>query len=99
MLFNLTTRKLFKCIQKSLAIKYFNTFGPKFGDSELGIRCTFDGEMNNCYSVANRGGFMIEINYEGKNMLTNLKCEDNILGKISRFTVSELEEWEIIFED
>lgn len=85
-------------MQKSLAIKRFQFFGPTFGDSELIAGNGYSG-LDRCISVAYKAGFMIGINFEGNNKLTNLKCEDNLLGQISKFTISELEEWEIIFEE
>jgi hypothetical protein len=35
---------------------------------------------------------------EGKNMLTNLKCKNDAEIERCKFTISELEVWEVIFE-
>jgi hypothetical protein len=56
-------------------------------------------EDKNCWSHANEGVYHIGIDSEGRNKLTNLKCEKNDLGsEISEFSISELEVWAIVFE-
>ena len=95
MLFNLTTRKLFKCIKHDIAIKCDKDWGPVFGQGELRADEPFNGN-NKCFSNANNSGYKIEKDSQGISMLTNLKC--NWYGLISDFTISELEVWEVIFE-
>jgi hypothetical protein len=71
--------------------------GPYFGNGELAAEEPFNGD-NKCYSYANRGGYNIGKDRESRSMLTNLKCEWQFIGYESRFTISELEVWEVIFE-
>jgi hypothetical protein len=92
MLFNLTTRKLFKCIKHDIAIGCGKDLGPYFGNRELTADEPFNGN-NNCCSWVNYPGYKIEEDSQDINMLTNLKC-----GGFSYFTISELEVWEVIFE-
>jgi hypothetical protein len=56
-------------------------------------------EEKNCYSFVNCEGYRIPIDFEGKSMLTNLKCEDKFGSYVSEFTISEIEVWEVIFEN
>ena len=93
MLFNLTTRKFFKCINHEIAIYCCKDRGPVFGSAELFASEPFNGN-NKCYSNANNLGYKIEEDNEGINTLTSLKCEYGW----SYFSISELEVWEVIFE-
>ena len=95
MLFNLTTRKFFKCIEHDLAIGCGKDLGPCFGYGQLVASEPFSGN-NKCYSAVNRDGYKIQTDNEGINTLTSLKCDGS---GISRFTISELEAWELIFEN
>lgn len=49
----------------------------------------YNGE-GNCKSTAGEDPFQIQIDGSGKNKLTNLKS--------NKFTISEMEVWEIIYE-
>jgi hypothetical protein len=94
MLFNLTTRCTFKSLDHDAAIYCEKGYGPCFGSGELGIsNQPFNGD-NYCISNVILPGYHIGEDSEGRNMLTNLKCDQ----LTSFFTISELEVWEIIFE-
>jgi hypothetical protein len=95
MLFNLTTRKLFKCIEHGHAIYCKNDYGPAFGNGELYASEPFNGN-NKCWSYGNGPGYKIEKDSQGISMMTNLKCDG---FSTSYFTISELEVWEIIFDN
>ena len=95
MLFNLTTRKLFECKKHEWAIKCGN-YGPFFGNYELVASEPFNG-TNKCWSLANQDVYRIGIDSQSRSMLTNLKCEKKYGFDECRFTISELEVWEIIF--
>ncbi len=73
--------------------------GPSFGMKEFLVLEPFNGELSGCLKVS---GFTysISIDSEGRNKLTDLQCEtnENGLKEFSRFTISEFEVWEIIFE-
>jgi hypothetical protein len=94
MLFNFTTKKVFKCIRHDWAIKCRRGLGPCFGGGELVAEGPFYGD-NKCYSWANNPGYNIGMDSESRSMLTNLKYG---FSEKSLFTISELEVWEIIFE-
>ena len=49
-------------------------------------------------SKINNPVYIIGMDSESKNMLTNLKCENIGDKTFCKFTISELEVWEIIFE-
>ena len=90
-LFNLSSSRLFKGSDKA-KINCCTNCGPTFtftsNHSELSAsREPFNGNIN-CFSFANKAGFSIGLDADGKNMLTNSKSE--------RFTISELEVWEIV---
>ena len=53
---------------------------------ELGVYSPFN-EKNNCYSHANKAGYMISVDQNGNNMLTNKKDV--------WFTITEIEVWEV----
>jgi hypothetical protein len=67
-------------------------YGPCFdggGESDLSAFYEpFNGDRN-CRSYANKPGYRIPVDEDGRNMLTNK--ED------SSFTISELEVWEVVF--
>jgi hypothetical protein len=71
MLFNLTTRNVFKCKQSRQAISCWNGCGPCFGDGELEGGDTFN-VYQNCKSIVNGDVYCIPNDKEGRNMLTNL---------------------------
>jgi hypothetical protein len=77
-----------------VAISCCRDKGPCFGYGELIARRSLNID-NRCYSLANLSGYNIGKDSESRSMLTNLKCD----GLVSRFTISELEVWEIIFEN
>jgi hypothetical protein len=76
MLFNVTTKKVFKSIRHDEAIRCVKERGPCFGEGELGAAEPFNGDSK-CYSWANRYGYKIGMDGESRSMLTNLKCEKN----------------------
>jgi hypothetical protein len=92
MIFNLTTKQLFKVKDHSLAIWPFKNDGPVFGEAGLSTFSPFNGS-NKCVSNANSNTYQIGIDSQGRNKLTNLKC--NEFG-MSFFSISEIEVWEII---
>ena len=57
-------------------------------------------DENVCHSISNFEVYGIEIDSEGNNMLTNKQCQKikNGFG-ISKFTISEIEVWELTFVD
>ena len=74
MLFNLTTRQLFRCQDSSKAIYMSgDTYGAHFGDNELVARNLSLNGSKQCWSLANRNSYKIPIDSEGRNMLTNHK--------------------------
>lgn len=68
--------------------------GPCFGGGEFGSELgAVDAPFNcegNCYSWVDGPSYCIPVNGAGKNMLTNKMN--------NKFTISELEVWEIIYE-
>ncbi len=72
--------------------------GPRFGYSELTASESFNRDKG-CRANANLSGYHIGMNSEGRNMLTNLKCEKKKLLMQTNFTISEIEVWEIIFNN
>ena len=74
MLFNLTTRKLFKCNRHELAIECNKECGPIFGDSELGASGPLNA-VNKWQIRANRDGYLVNMDTENINMLTNQECQ------------------------
>ena len=72
--FNLTTRKLFKCQDHSKAILCWKERGPVFGDREIGAKEPFNG-FNQCYSYAQDVAYNIPMDNNGISSLTNLKIE------------------------
>jgi hypothetical protein len=98
MLFNLTTRKLFKCSKPECAIRCRKDRGPQFGVSELlALYEPFNGK-NACWSNANKDSYRIGLDSESRSMLTNLRCEYSAGSDRCEFTISELEVWEVVFE-
>jgi hypothetical protein len=97
MLFNFTTKKVFKCIRHDTAIYCGKDRGPSFGDGGIVAREPFNG-YDRCESYANDVCYNIGKDSESRSMLTNLKCLNYGLGIECKFTISELEVWEIIFE-
>jgi hypothetical protein len=103
MLFNLTTRSLFKCHDPTNAITCHSQFllirnGPIFGSSELKAFEPFNG-FENCKSYTKRPCYRIRESFDRKNMLTNLEnIQQDFVGFFCEFTLSELEVWEVIFE-
>jgi hypothetical protein len=95
MLFNLTTRQLFKSQDHSKAFKYYKSDGPQFGIAELHATEPFNGN-NKCRSLVNEPGYKIEMDSEMISKLTNLKCT-SIGYTTSYFTITEFEVWEVIF--
>ncbi len=67
--------------------------GPCFTGGDNGCELGAFGQPFNhygyCYSYANKPGYRIPVDDAGTNMLTNIK--DN------RFTITELEVWEVTF--
>ena len=99
MLFNLTTQQLFKCQYHQLAIRCKKDTGPCFGNRELlALNQPFNKD-NACLSDANEDGYQIGMDSEKINKLTNLKCEKYFGFDQCKFTISELEVWEIIYEN
>ena len=73
-------------------------YGPHFGYGELAAFEPFNGDKK-CVSIAQPYGYCIFMDSESKSMLTNLECEnEGCEGWSSQFTISELEVWEVIFE-
>ena len=105
MVFNLTTRKLFKCQDHEHAIYCAGVLGPQFADS-LSAFGPFN-EDNAGESYVNQLQYPIETDSNNRNKLTNLICtegraygpsEDQVTREYhSKFTISELEVWEVIF--
>jgi hypothetical protein len=95
MLFNLTTRQLFKSQDRYKAISYDNRCGPEFGSAELTATEPFNGN-NKCWAHINGAGYKIEMDSEKISKLTNLKFK-YIGVYTSNFTITELEVWEVIF--
>ena len=95
MLFNLTTRKLFKCNKHEWAITCCKLYGPVFGAGELAASNEPFNGNNNCRSNANCDVYKIEKDSKEIHMLTNLKCKGLFT---SFFSISELEVWEVTFE-
>jgi len=56
----------------------------------------FNGEGKSL-SVAHLVAYDIPMDNKYKSMLTSLKCDVNILCALCKFTISEIEVWEIIF--
>jgi hypothetical protein len=96
MIFNVTTKKVFKCIKHDQAIKCGKGRGPCFGGGELAAFEPFNGDSK-CESWANNPGYNIGKDSESRSMLTNLKCVEYRLSW-AWFTISELEVWEVTFE-
>ena len=92
MLFNLSCCRHFPTKQTGREILCSSERGPCFtkdGNSELGAYYEpFNGDRC-CGSYANKPGYRIPVDAEGKNMLTN-KGD-------GRFTISELEIWEVTY--
>ena len=92
MLFNLSLQRHFPSKQtgREIFCRFDHGICFKGGEeSELSaIDEPFNGEKN-CKSTANKSGFGITFDESGKNMLTNMKD--------GRFTISELEVWEVKF--
>ena len=90
-LFNLSSSRLFKGSDKARINCYINC-GPRFtstsNDGELSATNEPLNENGGCYSCANKAGFSIGLDADGKNMLTN--------SKRGAFTISELEVWEVV---
>ena len=89
MLFNLSCCRHFPTKQTGEEIYCFNGWGPCFdggNESELGAFEPFNGN-GNCRSHANKPVYGIPVDADGNNMLTNKKD--------GKFTISELEVWEI----
>jgi hypothetical protein len=90
-LFNLSSSRLFKGSDKA-RIHCSTDRGPRFTSTNEGGELSATGEPFNgddkCYSYANKAGFSIGLDADGKNMLTNSENGD--------FTISELEVWEIV---
>jgi hypothetical protein len=80
MLFNVTTKKVFKCIEHDQAITCRKSWGPCFGSTELGAYEPFNGDYE-CWSYAENSGYKIGKDSERRSMLTNLK--DNGLSNLS----------------
>ena len=99
MLFNLTTQQLFKCIKHKWAINCNKDYGPSFGLSELLALIEPFNKDDACVSNANKEAYQIEMDSEKINKLTNLKCEKKHGFDECKFTISELEVWEIIYEN
>ncbi len=100
MIFNLTTNNLFKVKDGGLAICCGSRFGPHFGSNrELSPAAEpFNGE-NNCWSFACEWySYKIPKDSKGRNMLTQEKCRDDG-GELCKFTIVELEVWEVVFEE
>jgi hypothetical protein len=93
MIFNLTTKQLFKVKNHSLAIYCYKNDGPVFGEAELTTFSPFNGNYK-CVSNANSNTYQIGMDSQGRNKLTNLKC--NKKG-MSEFSISEIEVWEIMY--
>ena len=93
MIFNLTTNQLFKVKDHSLAICSFKNDGPVIGETELSTFSPFNGNYK-CVSNANSNTYQIGMDSQGRNKLTNLKCDEN---GMSYFSISEIEVWEVIF--
>ncbi len=93
MLFNLTTRSVFKCVFPSSAITCGSNRGPYFGNSELAVEDEPFNTINNCVSKIGEHIFEIGNDSNNNNMLTNLKSQD----RICQFSICEMEVWEIIF--
>lgn len=89
MVFNLTTRKLFKSQGSTIDIWcWHGNRGPKFGWADLCL------EYPHCKSYHNRPDYKIGIDNKGINSLTNTEINDS--GYTS-FKIIELEVWEVIF--
>jgi len=89
---------LFKCKEHSYAITSRRNWGPFFGWGELAIFNSPFNEEDSCYSWGNNFGLGIPVNEEGINMLTNKKT-NKIFKDRCLFTISELEVWEVKFND
>ena len=89
-LFNLTTRTRFPVKNHSYAINCDKNYGPVFGQAELGTKEPFNG-TDKCYSLTNYPGYEIPVDSKGMNSLVNNKAG------FAKFTISELEVWEIRF--
>ena len=98
MLFNLSTRQNFQCQNPKKAIACWKNWGPYFGDGEL---YTFEpfNQVNQCCSYINRNVYGISKNKEDKSMLTNLPFSKPMFGIKCDLTISELEVWEVVFEN
>ncbi len=97
MLFNLSTRNIFKPRDETIAIQCGKDRGPCFGIYELLSSEPFNGNKK-CSSYVNSDGYYITMDSEFKSNLTNVECQYGLSKYNSEFTISELEVWEIIFE-
>ena len=96
-LFNLTTHRLFKSKDHSKAIKCSRGLGPCFGDEELIAFEPFNRE-NQCRAYVNQSGYRVDKDQENYNMLTNTQSK-NSQSKLTIFSISELEMWEVIYTE
>ncbi len=99
MLFNLTTRNVFKVQDHTKAITCGKDNGPDFGIGELQAFEPFN-ENNQCASYVNNVCYRIRMDSQWKNNLTNIKYQQCLVfgDYYCEFTIIELEVWEIIFE-
>ena len=96
-LFNLTTGKFFKSVYHNRAIECNTALGPGFGYSELIAQYEPFNKDRACRSRAYQNGYSIDMDKEYINKLTNL---ERTFGDVEcKFTISELEVWEVIFEE
>ena len=92
MLFNLSCCQHFPSKLTSTDIYCSKNYGPCFSGNGSSDLTASDEPLNgdgNCYSSTNSPGYDIPLDAAGLNMLTNK--EDG------RFTISELEVWEVTF--
>jgi hypothetical protein len=94
MLFNLSKQSHFPNKRTGEEIFCFSDRGPNFsrgGWSDLSAFFEpFNGE-NKCYSYAKQPAYGIPVNWWGTNMLTNKKDGE--------FTITELEVWQVTYEE
>ena len=94
MLFNLSKQRCFRSVTDK-AIQGHSKIGPAFTGGHSYELCAryepFDGD-NNCVSRSDGWGFKIPVK-DGKNMLTNKERWDG------KFTITELEVWQVEFID
>ena len=100
-LFNVTTSTAFpiRKEQSKMAVYQDKDYGPNFGNGELKTLSQPFKKERACKSFINKSGgltYGVKVDSNGKNLLTGQMSRDTGIGYYDcRFTISELEAWEV----